>query len=487
MPTQGRTNTRRQFLEDSILAATAALAGPAFAASAAEEPQNSSANQRLSVAVIGVGVRGPAHAGAFAGRGDCDVVAICDADISRAQRQADGLASRQKRNVAAYQDLRKIIDDESIDVVSIATCNHWHALAAVWAMQAGKDVYVEKPVSHNISEGRRIVQAAQKYKRICQVGTQYRSDGTCKAAARFMTAGKLGKVTLARSITYKRRGSIGGVVKGSVPKGVDYNLWAGPAPLSPITRRNFHYDWHWFWETGNGDIGNSDVHRADLVRFGLGVTRLPRAVMSYGGRVGYTDSAQTPNTQVAVHDFGDVTAVQEVRGLPTGKFHRHGGAIFTGSEGFVGMVAGASAFFDPGGKLVEEFSGPGDDHFGNFIEAVHSRDGDHLNAEILGGHLAAGLCHLGNISYRLGRQAAPQEILEQLASHQMFDDPQDTFERTRKHLADNGVDIEKTRLTLGPWLRFNPDTEQFVGNAVADTMLTREYRQPFVVPTESAV
>jgi len=478
--------TRRQFLEDAILTATAALAGPALTASAAE-PKKASANERLSVAVIGTGIRGPVHAAAFAGRGDCNVVAICDADMNRAERHADAVGKRQNRKVIAYQDLRKIIDDKSIDVVSIATCNHWHALAAIWAMQAGKDVYVEKPVSHNISEGRRMVQAARKYGRICQVGTQYRSDGTCKAAARFMAEGKLGKVTLARSITYKRRGSIGPVVEGKVPDGVDYNLWAGPAPMSPITRRNFHYDWHWFWETGNGDIGNSDVHRADLIRFGLGVTRLPRAVMCYGGRVGHADSAQTPNTQVAVHDFGDVTFVQEVRGLPTPGFHLHGGAIFTGSEGYVGMAAGSSAFFDPKGKLVEKFSGPSDDHFGNFVEAVHSRDRDHLNAGIFGGHLAAGLCHLGNISYRLGRQAAPKEILDQLASHKLFDDPKDTFERTKKHLADNGVDIEKTRLTVGPWLRFDPDKEQFVGNAAADAMLTREHRKPFVVPTESEV
>ena len=479
---------RRQFLEDSILAATAALAGPALATSA-EKPEKSSTspNERLAIAVIGTGSRGTAHAASFAGRGDCDVVAVCDADLGRAQRIANGMARRQKHKVQAHQDLRKIIDDRSVDCVSIATCNHWHALAAIWAMQAGKDVYVEKPASHNISEGRRMVQAARKYRRICQVGTQYRSDGTCKAAARFMAEGKLGKVTLARSITYKRRRSIGPAVQGKVPKGVDYNLWAGPAPMSPITRRNFHYDWHWFWETGNGDIGNSDVHRADLVRFGLGVEKLPRAVMCYGGRVGYADAAQTPNTQIAVHDFGDVTFVQEVRGFETPRFHLHGGAIFTGSKGYVGMAAGSSAFFDPAGKLIEKLSGKSDNHFGNFVQAVNSRDRGQLNAEILGGHLSAGLCHLGNISYRLGRQTSPKEILAQLQSRKLFDDRQDTLARTRKHLAANGVDIEKTRLTLGPWLEFDPDNERFVGNEKASSMLTREYRKPFVVPSESEV
>jgi len=479
---------RRRFLEDSILGATAALAGPSLATAMQETEANSaSPNERLAIAVIGTGIRGPAHAASFAGRGDCDVVAICDADMGRAQRVADSVAQRQGRKVPACQDLRRIVDDRSVDCVSIATCNHWHALAAVWAMQAGKDVYVEKPASHNISEGRRMVQASRKYDRICQVGTQYRSDGTCRAAAQFMTAGKLGKITLARSITYKRRLSIGPVFDGKVPEGVDYDLWAGPAPMSPLTRRNFHYDWHWFWETGNGDIGNSDVHRADLVRLGLGVEKLPQRVMCYGGRIGYVDAAQTPNTQVVVHDYGDITIVQEVRGLESGGFRLPGGAIFTGSEGHVCMGPGASAYFSPDGKLIEKLSGPSDDHFGNFVQAVQSRDRSQQNADILGGHLSAGLCHLGNISFRLGRQASSREILSQLKSRRLFDDHHDTLERTRQHLARNDVDIEKTLLTLGPWLEFDPDGERFVGNEAADAMLTRDYRPPYIVPSDNEV
>jgi len=477
---------RRQFLEDSMLAATAAVAGGLVGRAAGAAPVGSS-NERLSIGVIGTGIRGLVHARSFAARGDCDVVAICDADIGRAERVAEAVGKSQGRKVPAVQDLRQIIDDPSIDCVSIATCNHWHALAAIWAMQAGKDVYVEKPVSHNISEGRRMVQAARKYGRICQVGTQYRSDGTCKAAARFIGEGKLGKVRLARSLTYKRRRSIGPAVEGKVPAGVDYNLWAGPAPMSPITRRNFHYDWHWFWETGNGDLGNSDVHRADLVRFGLGVEKLPVAVMCYGGRVGYEDAAETPNTQVVVHDYGDVTVVQEVRGLESSRFRIPAGAVFTGSEGHVGMTAGSSAFFDPSGQLIEKLPGEPEDHFGNFIEGVRSRDRSHLNAEILGGHLSAGLCHLGNISYCLGEEASAKEILAELESRKLRDDWGDTFERTRAHLAENGVDIEKTRLTLGPWLEFDPDKERFKGNEEANGMLTRDYRAPFIVPKEEEV
>lgn len=476
---------RRQWLEDSVLAATAALAGPARNAFSQDvQAQTRSPIERVSLAVVGCGVRGIAHVRGFAGREDCRVVAVCDADQARADRAAEEVFRRQGGRVPAYQDLRKVIDDPSIDCVSIATCNHWHALAAIWAMQAGKDVYVEKPASHTVVEGRRMVTVARKHDRICQVGTQYRSDGTCKAAARFLQAGKLGDVTLARSVTYKRRRSIGEVVQGDIPHTVDYNLWAGPAPMSPITRRQFHYDWHWFWKTGNGDLGNSDVHRADLVRFGLGVQRLPSAVMSYGGRLGYEDAGQTPNTQVVIHDYGDLTVVQEVRGLQTPGFHRSGGAIFSGTEGYLGMAAGASAVFDPDGKMIEKLSGETDDHFGNFIQAVQNQDRHRLNADILGGHLSAGLCHLGNIAYRLGREASPKEILQQFQVRTTFDDAHDTFERTRKHLADNGVDLDMRRLQLGPWLDLDAVREQFIGNDRANAMLSREYREPFVLPSE---
>ena len=474
---------RRRFLAESILAATAASAGSVRSALAGQPPSRS-ANERLRIAVIGAGIRGPVHARAFAGREDCEVTAICDADGTRAHRLAENVEKIQGRKPEAVQDLRRILDDPAVNCVSIATCNHWHALCAIWAMQRGKDVYVEKPASHTISEGRRMVRAAHKHRRIRQVGTQYRSDGTCRAAVQYMARGKLGKITLARSITYKRRRSIGPPVQGKVPPGVDYNLWAGPAPTSPVTRRNFHYDWHWFWETGNGDVGNSDVHRTDLVRWGLGLTRLSRSVMCYGGRLGYRDAAATPNTQIVVHDLGGTTFVQEVRGLETPRFHRHGGAIFAGSEGYIGMVAGGSALFDPQGKKIRDFSGPGDDHFANFIEAVRSRRPEDLNAEISGGHLSAGLCHLGNISYRLGRAASPDEILAQLGGRKLNDDPGETFRRTREHLAANGVDVEKTPLTLGPWLDFEPEKGTFVDNPDADALLTRRYRKPFVVPAE---
>lgn len=473
--------TRRCFLEESLLAATAASVSaklPAFAG----ERQSKSANERLAIAVLGAGSRGPAHARAFATRSDCEVVAVCDPDRNRAEKLAASVEKIQGRKPRALQDLRHLCDDPKIHCFSVASCNHWHALSAVWAMQAGKDVYLEKPVSHNLSEGRRIVQTAREYHRICQVGTQYRSDGTCLAAGRYLAEGRLGKVNVARSITYKRRRSIGPEVKGKVPDSVDYDIWAGPAPLAPITRQNFHYDWHWFWDTGNGDLGNSDVHRADLVSFGLKLDRLSRAVLCFGGRVGYEDAAETPNTQIVLHDLGDATFVQEVRGLATPPFRMHGGAIFVGEEGYIGMAGGKSALFDLDGEKVRDFQGPGEDHFANFVKAVRSRRREDLNAEILGGHISAGLCHLGNISYRLGRPASPQAIANRLGARKLHDDTADTLQRTREHLARNGVDIDKTRLVLGPWLEFDAEKEVFPGKTAPNGLLTREYRKPFVMP-----
>ena len=476
--------TRRTFLKTSL------AAGSLFAIGGCQStPRILGANDRLRIAVAGVHGRGGSHINNWLGQDNVEVAYLIDPDervlagkLDYVKRKTEGKSTCQ-----GVADVREALEDKNLDAISIATPNHWHSLMTIWAAQAGKHVYVEKPMSHDIAEGRVAVEAQKKYGVVIQHGTQSRSKARNAGLHDLIRSGKFGKMKISYGYCCKPRGGIGFESPSAPPANLDWNLWRGPAVIDQYHANYVHYDWHWFWETGNGDIGNSDVHRADLVRFGLGVTKLPRATMCYGGRFGYSDSAQTPNTQVAVHDFGDVTFVQEVRGLPTSKFHRHGGAIFAGSGGYVGMAAGSSAFFDRNGKLVEKFAGKNDEHFGNFIEAVHSRDRDHLNAEVLGGHLSAGLCHLGNISYRLGSQAAPREVLAQLAERKLFDDSEDTFERTRKHLADNGVDIEKTSLTAGPWLRFDADEEAFIGNAEADAMLTREYRNPFVVPNENEV
>jgi hypothetical protein len=330
-----------------------------------------------------------------------------------------------------------------------------------------------------------MVQVARKLGRICQGGTQNRSTGALASAVKFMHEGKLGVVKLARSIIYGRRGSIGGPTRGEVPAGVDYNLWAGPAPLDPLTRPKFHYDWHWFWNTGDGEIGNNNIHSLDICRWGLGVTGLGRAVLSYGGRLGYADAAETPNTQVGIFDFGGKTIVTETRGLKTEPFKApvRNGWFFFGTEG---MIADTS-LFDLKGNLVRAFEGKRDNHFTNFLRAVRSRKVADLNADILEGHQSTALCHAANISWRLGQPASAGEIQRQLGQLSVHDDVRETFERTRRHLADNNVDIESSRLTVGPVLRVEPGQERFVDNPRANALLTREYRKPFVVPSEKEI
>jgi len=477
--------TRRQFLEDSILAAAAAATATIPTAVMAAEQRVVSANDRITVAIIGCGIRGKQHASELARLSDCEIAYVCDPDRDRAAEVAAHLVELKRPQPKAVQDLRVILDDKSVAAVFIATPNHWHALAAIWAMQAGKDVYVEKPVSHNIREGRRIVQAARKHGRICQGGTQNRSNGALAEAIKYMHAGKLGEVKLARSIVYGRRGSIGGPGQYEIPTSVDYNLFAGPAPMSPLTRPKFHYDWHWFWDTGNGELGNNNIHSLDICRWGLGVTGLGRAVISYGGRVGYTDAAETPNTQVCVFDFGGKTIVAETRGLKTEPFNPNfkGGWVFYGTEG---IIAGES-LFDLEGKLIRTFEGKTESHFANFLKAVRSRKVSELHADILEGHQSTALCHIGNISWRLGHPLSGDEIQKQLGKLKVHDAVLETFDRTCKHLAENDVDLEKTKLALGRLLRLDSDKEKFLENPMADALLTREYRKPFIVQTEKEI
>ena len=472
--------TRRQFLEDSILAAAAAATASLPMALAGAEKKTASANDKITVAVIGCGIRGKQHTSELSRLPDCEIAYVCDPDRDRAAELAAALVKQQRPEPKAVQDLRVILDDKSVGAVFIAAPNHWHALAAIWAMQAGKDVYVEKPVSHNITEGRRIVQTARKLGGICQVGTQNRSNGALAEAIKYMHEGKLGEVKLARSIVYGRRGSIGGPGQYQIPPSVDYNLWAGPAPMSPLTRPSFHYDWHWFWNTGNGELGNNNVHSIDICRWGLGVTGLGRTVISYGGRLGYTDAAETPNTQVVIYDFGGKTIVAETRGLKTEPFNPNfkSGWIFVGTEGIVADTS----LFDPQGKLVRTFAGKTESHFANFLKAVRSRKVSDLNADILEGHQSTALCHIGNISWRLGHPSSPDEIQTQLSEVKTHDNVLETFERTRKHLAENEVDLQKSKLTLGPLLRLDSAEEKFLDNATANALLVREYRKPFVVP-----
>ena len=477
--------SRRLFLKRS-LATSAALSLPArFWA------QVPGANDDLRVAVIGFNNQGKGHIKALSGLKGVRVVALCDVDHAVLEREAKEFKEAGKP-IETYTDVRKLLENKSIDAISTATPNHWHALISVWACQAGKDVYVEKPVSHNVWEGRKIVEAARKYNRIVQGGTQSRSNGPLREAFAWLREGHLGKIQVARGLCYKPRESIGranGPVR--VPESVDFDLWCGPAPKVAPVRRRFHYDWHWFWDTGNGDLGNQGIHQMDVCRWALGKNVLSPRVISVGGRLGYADDGQTPNTQFAVHDYGDSLLIFEVRGLPskarrpetpadekTAMDQYRGQDIGHVIECEGGYIAGIVAY-DKDGKEIKKFKGSGESHHANWVKAIRSRKSSDLNAEILETHLSSALCHTSNISYRLGRQSNPDEIKEALKSNAAA---QETLARFEQHLARNNVDLRKTRATLGSFLKMDGQAERFVDNLVANELLTREYRKGFVVP-----
>ena len=304
--------TRREFLEKSLLAAAAVpVAGMASCALDAPRMSSMSPNDTVRVAVIGVRGRGRSHIKGFKNQRNVEVAAICDADEG-----VIGDAMRSVPKAKYYKDIRKLLEDRSIDAVSIATPNHWHSLAAIWALQAGKHVYVEKPISHNVFEGRKVVEAARRYNRIVQHGTQSRSSLGTQKGIEFIRGGGLGRVKVAHALCFKWRPSIGKVDGPQKPPATcDYNLWTGPAEMQPLTRTQLHYDWHWVYNTGNGDIGNQGVHQMDIARWGLGKSGLPQTVQSLGGRFGYDDDGNTANTQLSLMDYGDSQILFEVRGL----------------------------------------------------------------------------------------------------------------------------------------------------------------------------
>ena len=479
--------TRRRFFEESMIAtaAAAAASGTCHERLLGAESNGVSASDTIRHAVIGCRIRGKVHAREFARQSGVEIAYVCDPDRRLAAALAEAVEQEQGRAPEAIQDMRYVFDDPSVDTVSIAAPNHWHALAAIWAMQADKDVYVEKPVSHNVQEGRRIVQMSRKTGRLCQAGTQRRSSGALAAAAQFIRQGRLGEVTLARSIIYGQRGSIGSRGNYEVPTHVDYNLWLGPAPMRPLSRPQLHYDWHWVWDTGNGELGNNNIHIVDVCRWLMGLEGLGESVISIGGRLGYEDAGETPNTQIVVHGFGKHTIVQEVRGLKTDPYSDkfRAGWVVHGTEGFIAETS----FFDPHGKLVQTFQGKNENHFANFIKAVRGGKREILNADIAEGHQSSALCHVGNISYRLGQMKSENTIAKQLQQYNLHESVPETLARMTSHLRDNGLDLDRTKLAIGPLLQIDSDNESFVDNRAANGLLSREYRKPFVVPGENEI
>ena len=482
--------SRRSFLKTSLLAGSA-LSLPARVRAAAE-----GANGDVRVAVIGFHGRGQGHISELLAVKGVRITALCDVDEKVLARGVDEL-KKKGHEVEAFRDVRKLLESKNVDAVTTASPNHWHSLITVWACQAGKDVYVEKPVSHNVSEGRRAVEAARKYNRIVQAGTQSRSNASLREAFQWVRDGHLGRIRVARGLCYKRRASIGKVEgEQPIPPEIDYDLWCGPALKLPLKRKNLHYDWHWVWNTGSGDLGNQGIHQMDLARWALGKDALSPRVVSVGGRFGYIDDGETPNTQFVVHDYGDSLLIFEVRGLPSGgepvadkksgkvkdaMDQYRGQSIGQVIECEGGCLAGTTAF-DKDGKEIKKFSEKGDGgHMANFIQAVRSRKREELHADILEGHLSSALCHTGNISYRLGREAEPGAIREAFTANPAA---LETLARFEEHLARNKVDLKLNHATLGAFLQMDPKTERFLDNDRANELTTRPYRAPFVVPAQ---
>lgn len=478
------TQTRREFFDTLLAAAAVGATSLSARPLIARTPRRISPNETVRVGVIGVRGRGRAHIGAFKNMPNVEVVALCDADAGVVD-----LAKRSVPEAKYYQDMRAMMDDDSIDVISIATPNHWHSLATIWALQAGKHVYVEKPLSHDVHEGRVLVEIAEQSGLVVQHGTQSRTATATREAMQFLHEGGIGKVKLARGLCYKRRGSIGKVDGPQAPPaGCDYKLWCGPAGEHPLTRKQLHYDWHWNFKTGNGDMGNQGVHQMDIARWGLGVDRLPTSIMSLGGRVGYVDDGDTPNTQVSLFDYGDQQLIFEVRGLKTPAYKGASiGVVFEGESGYLVSASYTKVqAFDRDGQVTHTFQG-NQDHFAQFMDAVRANDPAAVNASPLDGHLSSALCHLGSISYKLGGQASLAKMDGHFASFPNgagVEIAAEAMGRFATHMKENGLDLQKEQGLVGPLLTLDPSTERFTGEyaAQANALLRKPQVEGFAIP-----
>ncbi len=445
------------------------------AATAAAAARVWGANDRVNVAIVGLGGRGSNHLSIYSKLPEARVVGLCDVDQAAREKAQATLLKNTGEKAKEFEDMRQAFADSEVQAVSIATPNHWHALAAIWAMRAGKDVYGEKPACYNIYEGQKMLEVARSTNRMLQIGSQHRSTPFKMRAMEMLHGGLIGDIYLAKGLCFKRRASIGHQPDSPTPAGVNWDMFLGPAPMRPFNALRFKYNWHWFWDTGNGDIGNQGVHEIGIARWGLKDPQWPDAAYAQGGKYAYQDDQETPNTLLASYKYGPQELVFEVRGLLTGaegtpvarkavapaagatapptsapiKTVPSKGApldvmvgnLFYGSEGWAAMSdQGFQAFKGESNELVADERpehGAGSDatslHMQNFLAACRSRNYKDLHDEIGNAYLSAGLCHLANISYRTGR-----------------------------------------RLTLTPGPKFANDPE-------ADKLLTRNYREPYVV------
>lgn len=423
---------RRTFLA----AAAATTLAPAARAS-------SGPNAEIRAAILGLNGRGQTHMEGFTGTPGVKVAVLCDPDEIVLGEQTKRFASKYGYKPETETDLRKVFDRKDVDVVSVATPNHWHSLATIWACQAGKDVYVEKPGSHNIFEGRKMVEAAKKHGRMVQHGVQLRSSEAVREAVEQLRSGLIGNVYMARGMVFRNRPSIGHAKDPDVaPKTLNWDLWQGPVKEREFSRRLVHYNWHWHWDYGNGDVGNQGVHETDMCLWGLGLDHtFPSEIVAMGGKFLWDDDKETPEVLSSSYLFPEQKKMIEFEVRPWATNNEAGagvGNIFYGSEGYL-VIRGYSNYeaFDKSGKSIKKKSDgdPVGKHFANFIAAVRSRDASSLHGPVETAHTSSGLAHLGNIAYRLNRR-----------------------------------------------LKFDPKSETFPGDSEANAMLKREYRKPFVVP-----
>ena len=486
---------RRKFLAATTAAAGTTLVGRA---QAQQKPKSkpkraTSKSPDFRVAVIGVKSRGLHHINGLSKH----LVGLCDVDSKILDDRTKRVEDKIDRKILKFTDYRKLVESDEIDAVSIATPNHTHCLIAIAACAAGKDVYCEKPVSHNVWEGRQLVNAAARYERIVQCGTQSRSSPALQEAVEFVRGGVLGPIKYALGTCYKPRLPIGKLKKPlKIPAEVDYDLWCGPAKKVDLFRPRMHYDWHWDFNTGNGDTGNQGIHQMDIARWFLGEQTLAPRTLSIGGRVGYEDAGNTPNTQIVFHDFEKAPLIFETRGLPKSKkaqktevawssgmdSHRGSqiGVIIQCEEGHIVVPSYTEATaYDGDGKEINTWN-EGGDHFTNWVQAVLRRDESLLNANILEGHLSSALCHLGNVSHRLGKPSTQKVVQKAIGGNKLFGD---SFKRMAKHLKNNGIaiDIAKSPIMLGKEIKLDPSTESSSDEQVS-AMLRRKCRAGFEIP-----
>ncbi len=444
------------------------------------------ANNRVNIGIIGVGRQGTTHMRALNNQSGVNVVAVCDPDTSHMDKAKEG--------VAKHRDLRNLLEMKDLDAVLIATPNHWHSLATIMACQAGKHVYVEKPVSHSIFEGRKMVEAARKYDRIVQTGTQHRSCPGVIECAKDVQDGVYGKVLWAHCSKLTSRKPIGKVTHSTpAPSTLDYNLWAGPAPMSPIMRKRFHYDWHWQWNWGDGEMGNWGVHYLDDLRNILGWNDIPTKIQSAGNRW-WDDDGETPNMHLCIMEHKGINIVVDIRNLPDPGAGRGGssGAIYLRSrqgnyiaceKGYIKIARGGGAAYDYDNKRIKQYKGTGGgSHRSNFINAIHEGSNQSLKADIEIGHLSSVMCHQANIGYRIAKDASLDEMREFTSSS--HEDAVNTLQSMLTQLEGNKVDLTKKPFILGPQLTYNNQTERFTGKHAdkANAFVEIPSRKEFAVP-----